>query len=153
MKYLKLFDSKNEEKFSDITENDYLDVERQSLHINDIEKRKIESLIKENDKNGFRTPITVEYPKNTFTPLNRISCRIVVSYESYRGGPGKGMTRTILPTSYISIIKCDDEWFYVRDYYQETSLNTRDLIKKDIEYYKCDQLDGLLDCIHACIHK
>ena len=95
--------------------------------------------------------------------LAKVNCRIIVNYEphkssrTYRSSTGKGiphdMVRTILPTSYISIIKDDDEWFYVRDFYQETTYQKDKRIKEDIEYYKCDQLDGLLDCIHACINK
>jgi hypothetical protein len=109
------------------------------------------------------TDTIIKIKRQNTGSLAKVNCRIIVNYEphkssrTYRSSTGKGiphdMVRTILPTSYISIIKDDDEWFYVRDFYQETTYQKDKRIKEDIEYYKCDQLDGLLDCIHACINK
>lgn len=152
MRYLKLFDAKKEDTFFDITEAEYV-TEHDSLDFTEMEKIKIESLIKINDNGRFRSPISIEYPFTSFTPerLAKINCRIIVNYEALTRNRYKEFRRTLFPSSHISIIKDDDEWFYVRDFYQETSDGLRH--KEDIDYYKCDQLDGLLDCIDACINK
>lgn len=41
------------------------------------------------------------------------------------------------------ILKAADEWYYVADMHDEVDLANR--------YYKCDQLEGLINCLNHCI--
>lgn len=43
----------------------------------------------------------------------------------------------------ITIVKTQDEWFYVDCYIKDKNNKYAPIIK----YYRCDQMDGLLECL------
>lgn len=89
--------------------------------------------------------------------------RIVDSYEDYEGAFWDIVKKieqstvcqrvvlyqrdSILPK--ILITKIKDEYFMLDNFFDKTLLHRKKVIGHD--YYKCDQIDGLINCIKDCI--
>ena len=145
MKYLKLFEAKKEELYSSISNAEF--IATKDIDFTKKEEKDIVGFLKSMSVN-----IHIEYNFNRdHVPGSHGNfLRIYVKYEpvSYPHKKRNVSVTTFIPTTAIKVYKASDDWFYVADYYTDPSADI-----KDKEHYKCDQLDGLLDCLDACINK
>lgn len=131
MKYLKLFES---EEFSEVSEWDfYMDLTNTSLISNQVDNLnnndlfQIKSLLGDGD---YRLDILGEPSKSKKSKL-----------EVYIEPNTNPNYKWLYGTKY-EIVKLIDEWYMMR-----IATMSRRMEISSQRYYKCDQLEGLLDCI------
>ena len=141
MKYLKSFNEDlSDSKFEIISANNYLEIERNSKFVNfnsdEVSKiREISSIIENSDTD------------------------ISDFYSSHRVGfndPSNYYIKIKYNTGYLifGILKLDDEWYILTEYINggKTTSRTGNFVS-NIEQIKCDQFDGLLECLRERVNK
>src|SRR5574343_1074233 len=80
--------------------------------------------------------------KNFFTKndLNALDEVLSLRYLTFDPSDTWFLNFKITPLKYIGIWKAKDDWFYLYYRCDETHLR---------HYYKCDQIDGVIDCIKS----
>lgn len=163
MKYLRLFES--ESLYKKIAPTDWSEaISGDRLEFNEYERRKITEIANATKTKGKskvgrakvefdKSRVMVNYYNTVDTPpyvnitiaMSPIRKRLGVSAGIYGVGPSsdrKGGLVLVRPKIYITIIKKEDEWYYIRVIYDESSSSGSNTNSFD---YKCDQLDGLLE--------
>jgi len=164
MKYLKFFES--ESLYKKITPTEWNVLESgDRLEFSEYERRKITEIANVTKTKGKskvgraevefdKSRVMVNYysmgkPYVSITiAMSPIRKRLGVSAGIYGVGPSsdrKGGLVLVRPKIYITIIKKEDEWYYVRIIYDESSSSGPN--NTNSFDYKCDQLDGLLDLL------
>lgn len=138
MKYLKKFETHNKSNiyYEILSENDAM-WGKKCISITDKAKNLIDKIIDDNRSETYKI-ITKEINLDTFLysdPNNNLNIKI---YEITL------MNKEIFKHSHqlLSITECEDEWFIVRF----INFNNGDDIS-----YKCDQLEGMIECIKDII--
>jgi len=143
MKYLKLFEAK-EELYSSISSAEF--IATKDIEFSKKEENNISEFLK-----SMNVHIEYNFNRNHIPGSHGNFLRIYVKYEPV-SRPNRNRKNvsvpTFIPTTAMKVYKASDDWFYVVDHYTDPSVDIR-----DIKHYKCDQLDGLLDCLDACINK
>jgi hypothetical protein len=146
MKYLKLFEELNYEN-SKLTEDEFYDEVGDGLELidfdnfNEKEIEKIRSFVHQVDPKwscGLVRKDTTKFP-----PLG-----IMLNCEWFKSGGGYVHNMTGGPAIDIEVIKNTDSWYYIKRTSFESKRNWRGRVMDEIiTYYKCDQLEGLLETL------
>jgi hypothetical protein len=149
MKYLKLFEELNYEN-SKLTEDEFYDEVGDALELidfdnfNEKEIEKIRSFVHQIDPKwscGLVRKDTTKFP-----PLG-----IMLNCEWFKNSGGYVHKITGDPAIDIEVIKNTDSWYYVTktkfSKRSESPLASSGIFLPPITYYKCDQLEGLLETL------
>jgi len=146
MKYLKLFEELNYEN-SKLTEDEFYDEVGDALELidfdnfNEKEIEKIRSFVHQIDPKwscGLVRKDTTKFP-----PLG-----IMLNCEWFKSGRRHVHKITGDPAIDIEVIKNTDSWYYIKRTSFESKRNWRGRVMDEIiTYYKCDQLEGLLETL------
>jgi len=146
MKYLKLFEELNYEN-SKLTEDEFYDEVGDGLELidfdnfNEKEIEKIRSFVHQIDPKwscGLVRKDTTNFP-----PLG-----IMLNCEWFKSGRSHVHKITGDPAIDIEVIKNTDSWYYIKRTSFESKRNWRGRVMDEIiTYYKCDQLEGLLETL------
>ena len=148
MKWIKLFEDLNYDN-SKLTEDEFYDEVGDALDLidfdnfNEKEIEKIKSFVLQIDPKWSCGLVRTDVPKrqvNKFPPLGiMLNCEWVKS-----SGPAYVHRIFGSPAIDIEVIKNTDRWYYVK----KTKFSKR---SESITYYKCDQLEGLLQTLKEII--